>query len=96
MGVHQDADTSLSPPLRDGHVSGSLHQRHPNGCGLKGEALNHAEGMVYLLEFLGFVVNKEKSVPVKEYPHYSTTPPGVTEYNCLLQSLRRRQTGSWI
>ena len=95
--IYQDANTSLSLPLRDRHVSGSLHQQHPNPCGIQGEALNHAEGMVYQWEFLGFVVNKEKSVPGKEYPHHSTTPPGVTEYNCWMQSLRRRQTDrNWV
>ena len=65
VGIHQDAETSTGPSSRDGHASGSLYRRHSDPCGVQGDAaLDQAEGMVYLLECLRFVINKDKSVLV--------------------------------
>ena len=62
VGIHQDTKTSTGPSLRDGHASGSLYRRHSDPWQSKETALDHTEGIVYLLESLGFVINKDKSV----------------------------------
>lgn len=37
MGIHQDAETSLSPPSRNGHVPGALYQQRPALYEVQGE-----------------------------------------------------------
>ena len=61
MDIHQ-SDEAFDETTEDmGHQDNNLHRQHAYPGGTKEEATHHLEVLLYLLEALGFIVNREKS-----------------------------------